>query len=882
MVEDGVPRCHSCGATSSALVAQLVAENQIKGGDIHLPAEAPLGEANLWWPPCVPYRKAQEAIKSDSMPSYDKEGPAERCDKDSEPSSVSHIYPRSLDSDHFRLIYLGESDDVFSPIHIHVEEYPLDDHPDYDTVSYVWGGEVGDSTLCKPVYVGRFWDVILATRNCSALLHYLRCRRVPRVIWVDAICINQADNAEKPAQISRMGDIYANCERVVAFFGEDLISQPIARTFRARINYRTLVSTNEASSDEQDESANEQDKTAKVLATFADTAHITQDQLLERRYLTRIWIVQELLLSNKAIFPLGDSDIICTREEAMSLVLRTNQGQPARSAAAGQSLSHLFEATSHCHASDPRDRVYGLLGLFKAKDISQQLVANYSLPWRDCWVGATAYMLLIEGNLILLAHAVGCDGPTNLPSWVPDIENARSWFVDKSKFFEKMLWSSKHGILDIRAPPAAKIRPNTIVMYSIQRDKYPFSLEFWSYWSVHSQALYTTSLKSASVDWCSGSLRLKALRVFDGPRRLITETEENGLISIWVRGPSTAAQFRTTGLKQPEALYESHWFYIIDCKDLDSYSAADEYRSRDGIGADSNVVLLALATVLPEKESSVVTLHACCIVFDIHIYSMDRFDARIEPHSLERKERFHSLYWVLEGLRPPVPMRDFVSWSAYIDDWIFPCMFPSWKATTQDILPLLVSLTEEDIDGQLYVPPALADSTCAAAESICPEFDPIIQDNYFHLTIKDEKMWGMWGNKNGAESYASTLQSRLTTSTLTRGVSYSYPLVHGQAEWTTLCFPGQKHEWDEFWRGPKLPVTVRFSLHDLVEIMTSTMLHRLMRYARGFSNLLNEDIQTLIGRSPVPEDRCVFFEDWGHSLSEELGLLWKLETITIV
>lgn len=867
IVEDGVPRCHSCGATSSALVAQLVAENQIKGGGIHLPAGAPLGKAKLWWPPCVPYRKPQEAITSNSTPSGDKEGPIDPSNKDSEPSSVSHIYPRSLDSDHFRLIYLSDSDDVSSPIHIELEEYPLNDHPEYETVSYVWGGEIGDSTPCRPVYVGRFWDVILATRNCSALLHNLRRPRVRRVIWVDAICINQTNNTEKPAQISRMGDIYANCERVVAYLGEDLVSRPLGKSFRPRIDFGKLELTDGTN-------PGHKGRSAQFLATCAASAGMSQDQLFQRRYLTRIWIVQELMLSKRAILPLGDLDILCDQKEATQLILRDNREQLKGSAVAGHSLLHLLRATSHCHASDPRDKIYGLLGLFKPQRISQKLVADYSLSWRDCCLGSAAYVLLVEGNIMLLAHALGCNGPMNLPSWVPNIENATSWTVDIE-------------IENFTLTPAENW-PTKIVMYAWNDEKLQNDIQYMAqrlsqgHWSVHSRALYTTSLASASIDSSDGSLRIQALRVFDGPCRLTTETEENGLTSIWVRGPSTAAQFRTTGLKQPEALYESHWFYIIDCKDLDSYSAADEYRSRDANGGDSNAVLLALATVLPEKESSVVTLHACCIVFDIHIYSMDRLDTRIEPHSLKRKEQLHSLYWVLEGLHPPVPMRDYMVWSAYKRDWIFPCMFPSWKATTQDILPLLVSLTETDIDGQLYVPPSLADSICAAAESICPEFDPIIQDNYFHLTIKNKGMWRMWEITSGAGSYANTLESRLRPSTLTLGVSYSYPLVHGQAEWTTLCFPEQEHEWYEFWWGAKFPVTVRFSLHNLVEIMTSTMLHRLMRYARGFSNLLNEDIQTLIGRSPVPEDRCVFFEDWGHSLSEELGLLWKLETITIV
>ncbi|KAH8755759.1 heterokaryon incompatibility protein-domain-containing protein, partial [Diaporthe sp. PMI_573] len=414
IVDDGVPRCNSCDSSSSVLVAQLIAQNQAKGGHIHLPVATPLGEANLWWPPCVPYHSPQASTRLGSVPSEDWRETTRIFNTDSERSSVSPIYPSSLDSSHFRLIYLTESD-ATSPIHIQLEVYAVNDHPEYETVSYVWGGEEGDSTPRRPVYVGSFWDVILVTKNCSAVLHYLRPQKGCRFIWLDAICINQDDNIEKPAQISRMGSVYANCERVVAYFGEDLVSRPPGRVFRPRIDFqRPTFGTDGINPD--DEKTN-----VEFLLSCAKSAGFSQEQLFERRYLTRIWIVQELLLSKKAIFPLGDFDILCDRKESMHLVLRTNRELLLKSAIDGKSLSHLLKATSHCHASDPRDRVYGLLGLFEPRDISRKLIPSYAISWRDCWVGTAAYSLLVEGNLVLLAHAVGNNRPKYLPSWVPDI-----------------------------------------------------------------------------------------------------------------------------------------------------------------------------------------------------------------------------------------------------------------------------------------------------------------------------------------------------------------------------------------------------------------------------------------------------------------------------
>jgi hypothetical protein len=52
-----------------------------------------------------------------------------------------------------------------------------------------------------------------------ALLH-LRDRFVERIIWIDAICINQDDNGEKGQQVQTMAKIYAKASRVIVWLGE--------------------------------------------------------------------------------------------------------------------------------------------------------------------------------------------------------------------------------------------------------------------------------------------------------------------------------------------------------------------------------------------------------------------------------------------------------------------------------------------------------------------------------------------------------------------------------------------------------------------------------------------------------------------------------------
>jgi hypothetical protein len=58
------------------------------------------------------------------------------------------------------------------------------------------------------------------TVNLHTALLRLRNHAMQRVLWIDAICINQDDQEEKEHQIKAMADIYGNANRVVVWLGE--------------------------------------------------------------------------------------------------------------------------------------------------------------------------------------------------------------------------------------------------------------------------------------------------------------------------------------------------------------------------------------------------------------------------------------------------------------------------------------------------------------------------------------------------------------------------------------------------------------------------------------------------------------------------------------
>jgi hypothetical protein len=83
----------------------------------------------------------------------------------------------------------------------------------YDALSYVWG----KSNETRSIRIDQLDFPIQP--NLHDALTRLRHQYIERIIWVDAICINQADNKEKEKQIMFMARIYGQATRVVVWLG---------------------------------------------------------------------------------------------------------------------------------------------------------------------------------------------------------------------------------------------------------------------------------------------------------------------------------------------------------------------------------------------------------------------------------------------------------------------------------------------------------------------------------------------------------------------------------------------------------------------------------------------------------------------------------------
>lgn len=90
-----------------------------------------------------------------------------------------------------------------------------DDSAHYTAVSYTWGEPV----FLKYLVCNGGASRLKITPNMDCLLRHLRKKYEPRHLWIDAICLNQADQEEKAVQIPLMGEIYQQAKKVRIWLG---------------------------------------------------------------------------------------------------------------------------------------------------------------------------------------------------------------------------------------------------------------------------------------------------------------------------------------------------------------------------------------------------------------------------------------------------------------------------------------------------------------------------------------------------------------------------------------------------------------------------------------------------------------------------------------
>lgn len=114
-----------------------------------------------------------------------------------------------------RLLLLHPAGDFEAPIAASLYHADLRDYPTYEALSYVWGDQ---TTIVNVAIHGAYVSI---TQILGQALRRLRKRHGDRLLWIDALCIDQSSPEERSAQVRLMRNIYSSCTADLVWIGED-------------------------------------------------------------------------------------------------------------------------------------------------------------------------------------------------------------------------------------------------------------------------------------------------------------------------------------------------------------------------------------------------------------------------------------------------------------------------------------------------------------------------------------------------------------------------------------------------------------------------------------------------------------------------------------
>lgn len=131
-----------------------------------------------------------------------------------EPADEDAVYRQRLLGRRVRLLRLLPESTPNS-LHYALDEYGLDSKLSFQALSYSWG----DPTQTLSITCNG--KEVQVAKNLYKALQQFQEDGNPSLLWVDALCINQANLDEKTEQVRMMADIYKTASEVVVWLGTE-------------------------------------------------------------------------------------------------------------------------------------------------------------------------------------------------------------------------------------------------------------------------------------------------------------------------------------------------------------------------------------------------------------------------------------------------------------------------------------------------------------------------------------------------------------------------------------------------------------------------------------------------------------------------------------
>ncbi|KAF9872085.1 het domain protein [Colletotrichum karsti] len=320
----------------------------------------------------------------------------------------------------------------------------------YITLSYVWGHRMSP----EPINING--EQFSVRQNLFDALQNLRHTNQSIRLWADAICIDQVNLKERNHQVQQMRDIYASSTETIIYLGNDDGSNTSlsAWNFLERQSEWSL-------NDKGDKDYERPSDLEENLTSFRGEISDVENSVLIQPWFLRVWVLQEVVVSKLVSIQCGRRripwddfcnallsnpryhdqygfslrakekvDIVrdmfqarCAYQESHDLhhLRPTWHSRVISYGSRSDDIVEMLTRARQLEASDPRDKVFALLGISTNVDLDDaRLSVDYDKPVAQVYADFARYVMETTQSLAILSYSMFMSPFTNIPSWAPD------------------------------------------------------------------------------------------------------------------------------------------------------------------------------------------------------------------------------------------------------------------------------------------------------------------------------------------------------------------------------------------------------------------------------------------------------------------------------